>query len=117
MPPAFNLGASALSVSKNDTSAARWKVYSDRKRDSTSPRGNKIGIYNPTERKVLLARFAEKRKRRRWVKKVRYTCRKNLADTRLRVKGRFVKRVPGAVSGAVLPPTTSVSAAAVVAAA
>merc|ERR1719487_1182408 len=99
MPPAFNLGASALSVSKNSkngTSATRRKVYTDRKRDSTSPRKSKIGIYNPTERKALLARFAEKRKRRRWVKKVRYTCRKNLADTRLRVKGRFVERVPGA---------------------
>ena len=33
-----------------------------------------------------------KRKRRVWTKKVKYNVRKNFADSRLRLKGRFVKK-------------------------
>lgn len=40
----------------------------------------------------MIARFQDKRTRRVWNKKIRYGCRKSLADRRLRVKGRFVKR-------------------------
>ena len=36
-------------------------------------------------------RYLEKRKNRKWVKKISYTCRKSVADKRLRIKGRFVK--------------------------
>ena len=36
--------------------------------------------------------FFEKRKQRVWTKKVKYDVRKNFADSRLRVKGRFVKK-------------------------
>lgn len=57
--------------------------------DERAPDG-RIGIYLPAQRKALLKRFAEKRKRRRWGKAVRYRCRKNLANNRVRVKGRFV---------------------------
>jgi len=52
----------------------------------------RVGIYRPKERAKLIARFLEKRRRRVWHKKIRYGCRKNLADNRLRIKGRFVKR-------------------------
>jgi CCT motif len=55
-------------------------------------KNGRIGIYTPSERAAIIARFNEKRTRRNWNKKVRYNCRKNLADRRLRVKGRFVKR-------------------------
>ena len=37
-------------------------------------------------------RWKEKRKRRVWAKNVKYDVRKNFADSRLRVKGRFVKK-------------------------
>lgn len=52
----------------------------------------RIGIYTPAERAAIIARFHGKRSRRVWNKKIRYNCRKNLADRRMRVKGRFVKR-------------------------
>ena len=37
-------------------------------------------------------RYLEKRGKRVWTKKVKYDVRKNFADSRLRVKGRFVKK-------------------------
>ncbi|KAL7581266.1 hypothetical protein ACA910_006037 [Epithemia clementina (nom. ined.)] len=55
-------------------------------------RNGRIGIYTPAERAAIIARFNKKRQRRVWNKKIRYNCRKSLADRRLRVKGRFVKR-------------------------
>lgn len=55
-------------------------------------KNGRIGIYTPAERAAIIARFNQKRSRRVWNKKIRYNCRKNLADRRMRVKGRFVKR-------------------------
>jgi hypothetical protein len=55
-------------------------------------KNGRIGIYTPAERAAIIARFQSKRSRRVWNKKIRYNCRKNLADRRLRIKGRFVKR-------------------------
>lgn len=52
----------------------------------------RIGIYTPAERAAIITKFNAKRARRVWNKKIRYNCRKNLADRRLRIKGRFVKR-------------------------
>jgi hypothetical protein len=52
----------------------------------------RIGIYTPAERAAIIAKFNAKRARRVWNKKIRYNCRKNLADRRMRIKGRFVKR-------------------------
>jgi hypothetical protein len=51
-----------------------------------------IGAYSPEQRKCRIERFIEKRSRRVWTKKVKYDVRKNFADSRLRVKGRFVKK-------------------------
>ena len=51
-----------------------------------------IGAYSPEGRKARIERFVEKRNRRVWTKKVKYDVRKNFADSRIRVKGRFVKK-------------------------
>lgn len=51
-----------------------------------------VGAYSPTSRKIRIERFLAKRNHRVWVKKVKYDVRKNFADSRLRVKGRFVKK-------------------------
>jgi hypothetical protein len=51
----------------------------------------RVGIYTRKERETIIKRFLDKRTRRVWKKKIRYGCRKNLADRRIRIKGRFVK--------------------------
>ncbi len=51
-----------------------------------------VGAYSPESRKIRIERFLAKRDHRVWVKKVKYDVRKNFADSRLRVKGRFVKK-------------------------
>lgn len=44
-------------------------------------------------RRTKVQRYLYKRTMRNWGKKVSYTCRKEVADARLRVKGRFITRV------------------------
>jgi CCT motif len=51
-----------------------------------------VGAYSPDSRKMRIERFLEKRNHRVWTKSVKYDVRKNFADSRLRVKGRFVKK-------------------------
>lgn len=55
-------------------------------------RSHYIGVYSPEARRKRIQRFLEKRKKRVWTKKVKYDVRKNFADSRMRVKGRFVKK-------------------------
>lgn len=60
------------------------------------PRGGKgsavhrVGAYTLEQRAVLVTKFHSKRGRRIWRKKIKYDCRKKLADKRPRLKGRFV---------------------------
>ncbi|KAL4161964.1 hypothetical protein PRNP1_002512 [Phytophthora ramorum] len=67
---------------------------SEHHREGSSPAsdGKYIGSYSPEARRKRIERFLEKRKRRVWAKKVDYDVRKNFANSRLRVKGRFVKK-------------------------
>ncbi|KAI9909322.1 hypothetical protein PsorP6_014975 [Peronosclerospora sorghi] len=53
---------------------------------------NFVGAYSPTSRRKRIEKFLDKRQKRVWRKEVKYDVRKNFADSRLRVKGRFVKK-------------------------
>lgn len=51
-----------------------------------------IGTLTPEERKMKIERYLMKRKSRNFGKKVSYACRKRVADSRIRIKGRFVTK-------------------------
>jgi hypothetical protein len=59
--------------------------------DPSIPR---IGIYTLPQRAEKIKKWMEKARRRVWDKKIKYGCRKRLADARPRYKGRFVKSLP-----------------------
>ena len=52
-------------------------------------KNGRIGIYTKEERQSIISRFQDKRRTRVWKKKIRYHCRKNLADRRIRIKVRL----------------------------
>eukprot|EP00984_Skeletonema_dohrnii_P011025 scaffold4374_cov84-Skeletonema_dohrnii-CCMP3373.AAC.4 len=54
--------------------------------------GGRIGIYLPDERKARIARFHAKRSTRVFWRRVTYDSRKKYADSRPRIKGRFVNQ-------------------------
>ncbi|EGZ30268.1 hypothetical protein PHYSODRAFT_385425, partial [Phytophthora sojae] len=72
----------------------------------------KIGIYSPAERRERLKRFHEKRKLRVFHKRIKYDCRKRLANSCPRIKGRFVRKSEylRATSGDAASPETSETA-------
>lgn len=51
---------------------------------------NKMKEKNRYERSLKIERY--KNKKRNWTKKIAYDCRKRVADTRLRIKGRFISK-------------------------
>lgn len=50
----------------------------------------KIREKNRYERSLKIEKY--KNKKRNWAKKISYDCRKRVADTRLRIKGRFISK-------------------------
>ncbi|XP_051134140.1 zinc finger protein CONSTANS-LIKE 5-like [Andrographis paniculata] len=60
---------------------------------------SKASPYGPEEKKERIERYRTKRNLRNFNKKIEYECRKTLANSRLRVKGRFkrneeIEKVP-----------------------
>lgn len=83
-------GAYASAVSN---AGAASGTLSDERATSRRTQGvAMVGAYSPESRRERVERFVAKRDRRVWKKKVKYDVRKNFADSRLRVKGRFVKK-------------------------
>lgn len=51
----------------------------------------RVGKLTPEERRQKILRYRQKRHERNFKKKIKYTCRKTLADSRPRVRGRFAR--------------------------
>ncbi|KAH6765607.1 hypothetical protein C2S52_016590 [Perilla frutescens var. hirtella] len=52
---------------------------------------NRATPYSPEEKKERIERYRSKRNLRNFNKKIKYECRKTLADSRPRVRGRFAR--------------------------
>ncbi|KAK6935956.1 CCT domain [Dillenia turbinata] len=89
----------------SDTSSVR-RVFStgdlDHSRQSESSLSNescmaiiegmsKACRYSPEEKKERIERYRSKRNQRNFNKKIKYACRKTLADSRPRIRGRFAR--------------------------
>jgi hypothetical protein len=55
----------------------------------------RIGKYTLEERRMRILRYRQKRHERNFDRKIKYACRKTLADSRPRVRGRFAKNEDG----------------------
>lgn len=75
--------------SMESNKGGKKQVVEDSKEDEEA----KILARRKKRRMEALARFRSKRANRSFTKKVRYECRKQLADSRPRVKGRFVRKI------------------------
>ncbi|GMI71689.1 hypothetical protein HRI_000838200 [Hibiscus trionum] len=51
----------------------------------------KVGRYNAEERQERISKYKAKRSQRNFNKTIKYACRKTLADTRPRIRGRFAR--------------------------
>ncbi|KAJ4725912.1 zinc finger protein CONSTANS-like [Melia azedarach] len=52
---------------------------------------NRASRYSPEEKKERIERYRTKRTQRNFNKKIKYACRKTLADSRPRIRGRFAR--------------------------
>ena len=66
--------------------------YPTPKNIASYPTGVKLGTISLEERRMKVKKFLEKRKRRIFKKRISYACRKRVADSRVRVKGRFITK-------------------------
>ena len=92
-----SMGNVLVSLGRSRSNSAEvFSGFSDlMERGEIRPRADsvgQIGIYSLAQRKAKIIKYVEKRKKRVWSKKIKYDVRKNFADSRVRVKGRFVRK-------------------------
>merc|ERR1719171_1453836 len=54
-------------------------------------RARRIGTLTLEERRARILRYRQKRHERNFRKRIKYNCRKTLADSRPRIRGRFAR--------------------------
>ncbi|TDH66161.1 hypothetical protein CCR75_007078 [Bremia lactucae] len=85
-------GASNMSTSRPIGIPGAARPYGGNDKCKEGQNQNFVGAYSPDSRRKRIDKFLDKRQKRVWRKEVKYDVRKNFADSRLRVKGRFVKK-------------------------
>lgn len=86
------IGIPGASSSASGVARAFGSNMDASKDKSGQQKQNFVGAYSPDSRRKRIEKFLDKRQKRVWRKEVKYDVRKNFADSRLRVKGRFVKK-------------------------
>ncbi|XP_022146112.1 uncharacterized protein LOC111015406 [Momordica charantia] len=79
--------------------ASRWGLKKNQRAESPVSCESSITIegmsracrYSPEEKKERIERYRTKRNQRNFNKKIKYACRKSLADSRPRIRGRFAR--------------------------
>ncbi|KAJ0255179.1 Uncharacterized protein HA466_0099720 [Hirschfeldia incana] len=69
------------------------KSVAEQRSSELSPdeQNSKVGRYSAEERKEKISKYRAKRNQRNFSKTIKYACRKTLADSRPRIRGRFAR--------------------------
>ncbi|XVE59172.1 hypothetical protein DITRI_Ditri05aG0024300 [Diplodiscus trichospermus] len=93
-----DFGPERRAFSTGDSDDQQWQHSRRRSESPLSNESNAIieGMsrarrYSPEEKKERIQRYRTKRTLRNFNKKIKYTCRKTLADRRPRIRGRFAR--------------------------
>ncbi|KAB1668853.1 hypothetical protein ES319_1Z102200v1 [Gossypium barbadense] len=84
-----NFQGQALSMPQNTCNGDLENMNQKSYEEAQTP--FKVGRYNPEERQERISKYRAKRNQRNFNKTIKYACRKTLADSRPRIRGRFAR--------------------------